>query len=67
MVACWLAYRDMRLSVQLMLWLETISVALILVLFFLPGRDQTRERQRITSVQERDLREELLINARNGF
>ena len=67
MVACWLAYRDMRLSVQLMLWLETISVALILVLFFLPGRGQTRERQRITSVQERDLREELLINARNGF
>jgi amino acid transporter len=38
LAACWLAYRDVRLSVQLMLWLETISIALILVLFFLPGQ-----------------------------
>jgi amino acid transporter len=37
LAACWLAYRDVRLSVQLMLWLETISIGLILVLFFLPG------------------------------
>jgi hypothetical protein len=37
LAACWLAYRDVRLSVQLMLWLEAISIGLILVLFFLPG------------------------------
>jgi amino acid transporter len=37
-MACILAYRDVRLSARLMLWTEAASIALILVLFLLPGR-----------------------------
>jgi amino acid transporter len=36
--ACIFAYRDVRLSARLMLWTEAASIALILALFFLPGR-----------------------------
>jgi amino acid transporter len=36
-ISCFLAYRDVQLSARLMLWTEAASIALILVLFLLPG------------------------------
>lgn len=36
-IACFLAYRDVQLSARLMLWTEAASIALILLLFLLPG------------------------------
>jgi amino acid transporter len=36
-LAAWLAYRDVQLSARLMLWIEALSVLLILALFLWPG------------------------------